>query len=179
MMDIVKTGKEDAKQSMIIGVIPWAIKLAVKFERPGFPLEERVSVALETVCHCANSFDPSRAKFTTYVALPIYRNLQTAYRKQSKCLDEGIIEVNPTEHKTQDILFGSYEENILDRIATKEKVDRILEFCKPRERLVIQSILDGLSIKEASRRIGITTECFRQTRERVFSKVRNDIRMED
>ncbi len=80
-LNAVKTTDPAARHRLILSVLPWAIKIASKYNHHE-SLEERVSYAMPGLCRAVDGWIPERGKLTTITAKCVFNELRTAIRKQ-------------------------------------------------------------------------------------------------
>jgi len=143
------------------GLIWHVIKL---FEMPKYiRMDDLNSIGYETLWKCSKSFDPQKAKFSTYACRSLYRAFLTHLRKEAQNFSNA-------KSRREDLL----EDKCFDSVDNEESVSYFLKSVKDEEE---QDILHlrfwhDMSYREIAEIYGITREGMRQRFHRIIHRIR-------
>ena len=189
IMEQLRAGDEDVKQTLIERNLRLVVYIARKFENTGVCVEDLISIGTIGLIKAVNTFDAEkRIKLATYASRCIENEILMYMRKSSSqrndiSIDEPLnTDWDGNELLLSDVL-GSDEDSVsrdMEKLEEERAVRAAVSALSDRERLIISLRygLDGQreeTQKEVAERLGISQSYISRLEKKIISRLKEDI----
>jgi len=189
LIDKLREGEEDVRQTLIERNLRLVVYIARKFENSGVNVEDLVSIGSIGLIKAVNTFDPEREiKLATYASKCIQNEILMFLRRNSKTrseisLDEPLnVDWDGNELLLSDVLGTETDliyrriENRVDRILLRDALKNLGE----REQKIVKmrfGLEDGIerTQKQVADSLGISQSYISRLEKRIINRLRENI----
>lgn len=104
-------GDRQARDLLVESVLPYIARLASRYIRPGFELDDLFQVGVATLLYSLESFDPAQGRLTTYCEQPVTWRLYRHVRTQGLIYRPYIMQPNYAEQHQRAATVGGLPED--------------------------------------------------------------------
>jgi RNA polymerase sigma factor (sigma-70 family) len=170
------TATQRAQVAENVNLARWAVRRCYPDVRPGGPdYEDAVGVASLGLVHAARRFDPARSAFGTYAFLWCRAYLNRWWQDRARGglrQADGSARISRLDSDDRRPFRDSLPAPVTDPDALLD-VEAVLAGLSPKARATLTlTFLEGRSLAEAGRELGLTGERVRQIRRRVVGLLR-------
>jgi len=195
---------QEARQQLILSVLPWAFWLSKKFWNRGLPTEDIVGYAMQGATEAVDSFKPKIGRLITFatwhirkcirrgiendtyvVRMPQHvfynkKDTSSACREKADTVRKGVQSIDVLDHREEGALqyndSTAVEADKADWVRTRrQQLDRAMGSLNDRQRQVIRLRYQGMTLEAVGDVVGVCRESVRQVQVAAIKKLRTSL----
>jgi RNA polymerase sporulation-specific sigma factor len=193
----MQNGDMEAREQLILCILPWAINIAKKYQHRGPCIEDLTQAAMMGCIDAVDQFEPEKGQLTTYatfhvlkyikrlcaddrlIHVPLYLQCNKVEERYQNLLEhvELIREIVPLQQVSGEdhpqVVFDDKQDDI---ISTNEQIERIrwaMSQLPIRHRQIIEYRMEGMTLGDVGKLFGLTRGRIRQLEQKGHETIRN------